>query len=202
MLILTPDVGDKIADVRRLAETGPSLIVLPKWRAVPDLRNPDWVARGPTIEAERLEKGLVAKLTGGGQRVTAQRHHPFEVGRELQRRRQTRLQPYLERRVGAVQVIERPLKERRQLRIDVAERELRAVGEGGARLQLGCAQLAREAGSFFTRLASGAHVDSFQERLTSAQLQIDALVRGVGQRVHHLERAPVEVGRLICGKSP
>lgn len=78
LMVLTPDLGDKIEDIRRLAAGGPTLIVLPKWDAGPDLRNPDWVSRGDPIKAGRLNGSLVAKLTGGavGRRKGVVTLHP------------------------------------------------------------------------------------------------------------------------------
>jgi hypothetical protein len=65
LMILTPQAGDKAEDIRALAFAGPSLIVLPKWSAGFDPRNPAWVSRGRPIDYKPAEKSLAQTLTGG-----------------------------------------------------------------------------------------------------------------------------------------
>ncbi|MET3663548.1 DUF4350 domain-containing protein [Caulobacter sp. 1776] len=74
LIVLTPAVGLSPADLGAFDDNGPVLVVLPKWRAVPDPRHRGWV-RTLDVEAEQgalsvlpeaLRKGLVLK-TGAGE---------------------------------------------------------------------------------------------------------------------------------------
>ncbi|MGA0602135.1 hypothetical protein ACO2Q3_15620 [Caulobacter sp. KR2-114] len=62
LLIATPPLDGKLADVKALNFGGPVLLVLPKWNAFPDFLRRGWVGEGRPIDLTRLDK---ASLLGG-----------------------------------------------------------------------------------------------------------------------------------------
>ncbi|CAN5333341.1 hypothetical protein BH11PSE2_BH11PSE2_13630 [soil metagenome] len=65
LTVLTPDPGDKVADIKAIAERKASLIILPKWQTLPDTRNREWVTRFGVLPADQMETALLKKLSGG-----------------------------------------------------------------------------------------------------------------------------------------
>jgi len=56
VLIATPPLEGKLADVRALNFHGPVLMVLPKWNAWPDIFHRGWVGEGQPIDLKLLDK--------------------------------------------------------------------------------------------------------------------------------------------------
>ena len=78
--VLTPDAEAKPTEIRALA-AGMTLVVLPKWEIAPDLRNRDWVTRGPPIPAAEIEKGPAASWREPRlARRSRRRHGRAEIG--------------------------------------------------------------------------------------------------------------------------
>jgi hypothetical protein len=65
VLILTPAAGNDGKDLEDIRFQGPRLIVLPKWRSIPDLRHNGWVRKAGLIEAGRFERGALSRMGQG-----------------------------------------------------------------------------------------------------------------------------------------
>ncbi len=64
LLILTPDFGlDKDA-LNAISASGPILIVMPKWQAMPDPDNPGWVAKAGAAPIDEVAKLLDRRFIG------------------------------------------------------------------------------------------------------------------------------------------
>jgi len=59
--VLTPDDGVKPDDIRAMTAT-PTLVILPKWEIGPDLRNRDWVSKGPLDSRADILSGPLSIL--------------------------------------------------------------------------------------------------------------------------------------------
>jgi hypothetical protein len=63
LLVLTPGPEFSPDDVAQFTQTGPTLLVLPKWNILPDPQNTAWVKQAGVINAVMLDKALAkAKL--------------------------------------------------------------------------------------------------------------------------------------------
>jgi hypothetical protein len=64
LLVLTPPVDVDKDALNNLTATGPTLIVMPKWVAAPDMRNPGWVAKVGALDPGAVAKVLDKRFVG------------------------------------------------------------------------------------------------------------------------------------------
>jgi hypothetical protein len=64
LLILTPGVEADSGDLYDMTTAGPTLVVLPKWAAIPDPGNPGWVQKAGAVPAEMVGKRLQTRFSG------------------------------------------------------------------------------------------------------------------------------------------
>jgi len=64
LLILTPGVEADSGDLYDMTTAGPTLVVLPKWAAIPDPANPGWVQKARAVPAEMVAKRLQTRFGG------------------------------------------------------------------------------------------------------------------------------------------
>jgi hypothetical protein len=64
LLILTPDVVVNAETLNALTQTGPTLIVMPKWSVAPDPTNAGWVQKAGAIDLDQVVKVLSSKYSG------------------------------------------------------------------------------------------------------------------------------------------
>jgi hypothetical protein len=64
LLIVTPNPGVDTGALYDMTTAGPTLVVLPKWEAIPDRTSPGWVMKAGLLDADTVSK-LLEKRFGG-----------------------------------------------------------------------------------------------------------------------------------------
>ena len=64
LLILTPDVVVDPDSLKNLTQTGPTLIVMPKWSVAPDPTSAGWVQKVSAVDLDQVIKVLSSKYSG------------------------------------------------------------------------------------------------------------------------------------------
>lgn len=67
VLILTPEDGDSGEDLEAIHFEGPRLIVLPKWRSIPDFKHNGWVRKLGLLETDRFGRGVLSRMGLGSE---------------------------------------------------------------------------------------------------------------------------------------